>query len=385
MDAMNLFKPQVEEIKIRDLSILAVVSVFVALVLEMSLTTENQRDLSLAQIETVNRIEVAQSILYKKRNELVSPEILEELERVDPNKTGLVGIEWSHLVTTPGSHEAKMLSCDPRWGLLICDWFEKAGVEPGSTVAIGSSGSFPGLMVAARIAAESIGAKPVVVGSLTSSNFGSTIPDFDLFEIDRILVEAGLFERPVTMMTPGGEEDRLYGFAKSDEELILSRLDYISKNSQTEVFIPEDLNQSIKKRSALLLETNNPKLFINIGGNSANYGEGISALVLPKGFIDIMTYKSLNIEGDSVARRALERNIPVINLINLREITLNHAYYFNAETNLAEPVLVEYQWSIIQRSIAVVLALGILAGCYFLRKINNKNQESTGVEKHVSS
>jgi len=382
---MNLFKPQVEEVKKSHLIILAVVSVFIVLVLEIIMTTEKQRDLSLAQIETVNRIEEAQRVLYEKRSELVSPDTLEELERADPNKTGLVGIEWSHLVTTPGSHEAKMLSCDPRWGLLICNWLEKAGVEPGSTVAVGSSGSFPGLMVAVRIAAESMGAKPVVVGSLTSSNYGATIPEFDLFEIDRTLFEAGIFENHLSLMTPGGEEDRLYGFAKSDEELILNRLNYITKNSQTEVFIPENLEDSIEQRSAILLEQNNPKVFINIGGNSANYGEGVSALSLPKGYVDVEKSESLTIEGDSVAKRAMNKKIPVINLINLREITLEKAYYFTAATDQAEPVLIEYQWSKLQRFLAVLFAMVLLAGCMLLPKKSKEKTESTGVEKHVSS
>ena len=70
---------------------------------------------------------------------------------IDPNRTGLIGPEYTPLTTTIGELEAKRSTTNPNIAGFIVYLLCKAGVKPGDSVAIGSSGSFPALMVASLV------------------------------------------------------------------------------------------------------------------------------------------------------------------------------------------------------------------------------------------
>ncbi len=79
----------------------------------------------------------------------------------DPNRTGLVGPQDSPLVTTVGELEAKRTTTNPNMAGLIVLLLRQAGVKAGDSVAIGSSGSFPALLVASLAAAKAMDVQPV--------------------------------------------------------------------------------------------------------------------------------------------------------------------------------------------------------------------------------
>ncbi|TFH36998.1 MAG: poly-gamma-glutamate system protein, partial [Bacteroidia bacterium] len=74
----------------------------------------------------------------------------------DPALTGLVGGEMTGITTTLGHLEAKRTTLDPRFASLVVELLTQAGVKRGDTIAIGSSGSFPALMIASLAAAEAM-------------------------------------------------------------------------------------------------------------------------------------------------------------------------------------------------------------------------------------
>jgi len=69
-------------------------------------------------------------------------------EGLDPNRTGLIGPQYSPLFTTVGHLEAKRTTTNPAMAALLVHLLQEAGVEPGDRIAIGASGSFPALMIA---------------------------------------------------------------------------------------------------------------------------------------------------------------------------------------------------------------------------------------------
>jgi poly-gamma-glutamate system protein len=138
----------------------------------------------------------AQRTLWSARDRLVDEATRAELAGTDPLRTGLVGVEWSALTTTPGALAAKRTTAHPLWVAVFRSWFRQAQVERGEVVAIGASGSFPGMLVAARVAAESLQLRTGVVGSLTSSNYGANLPEMDLAEMDRLRIASLQVVRP---------------------------------------------------------------------------------------------------------------------------------------------------------------------------------------------
>ncbi|MBM3789416.1 MAG: poly-gamma-glutamate system protein, partial [Acidobacteria bacterium] len=67
---------------------------------------------------------------------------------LDPNRTGLIGPEDGELTTSVGHLEAKRTTANPDMAALIVHLLCRAGAKAGDTIAVGSSGSFPALLVA---------------------------------------------------------------------------------------------------------------------------------------------------------------------------------------------------------------------------------------------
>jgi poly-gamma-glutamate system protein len=170
------------------------------------------------------------------------------------------------------------------------------------------------------------------------------------------------------LLTPGGEEDNLYGFADEDRSLIESRLARVADQpGHPRVAHPANLQESIDLREQLLLSADNaPAVFVNIGGHSANYGVGASALALPSGYIAIDAFNPGSVSGDSVALRALRREIPVINMINVRSIAMEHPQYFSSSMNEAH-TLTQSRWPVGQRLVAALAALCLITACIMIR------------------
>jgi len=278
---------------------------------------------TVAAMETFVR---AQHTLWAARDRLVDEPTRAELAATDPLRTGLVGVEWSPLTTTPGSLAAKRTTAHPLWVAVFRDWFRDVGVARGESIAIGASGSFPGMLLAARIAAESMQLRTVVIASLTSSNYGANLPEMDLAEMDRVLRTAGLLhDRPVAF-SPGGDHDAALDLEQPDRRALLARLTELGPLAH----VPESLAASIAWRDETLLSTgggevplHEPGVFINIGGHAANYGVGVAPLFLSSGLIPQAESRRLvgsekATTDDSVALRAVRRGIPVINVLNIR-------------------------------------------------------------------
>lgn len=330
---------------------------------EHSLPNMKETPLDDVQRTALSRMLRAHELLVEQRERVVDEAVLRELRRTDTGDSGLIGVEWSHLVTTTGSLEAKLLSTDPRWVILMMEWYRRADVGAGSRVAIGSSGSFPGLLLSARIAAETLGARPLIVGSLTSSNYGATIPEFDLHHQEEALLRAGIISHAMVLLSPGGDEDAMAGLEKEAKDLIRERLANIQEQSpHTQVISPGSLRESIDTRTAHLLD--DVSIFVNLGGHAANYGVGISALALPSGYIDPADH-AWHGSGDSVALRALGRNIPVINLINLRGLAMEHAALFADQPNELM-LMAQREWPTGHRVTGAALAVALLVACVVL-------------------
>lgn len=71
----------------------------------------------------------------------------------------IIGEEYTPLTTTLGSIEAKISSANPHFAAPIVRLLRQAGVDSGNVVAMGFSGSFPALCIAAITRTEALGAR----------------------------------------------------------------------------------------------------------------------------------------------------------------------------------------------------------------------------------
>jgi len=235
--------------------------------------------------------------------------------QADPNRTGLIGPEVSPLVTTLGSLESKRTATSPEMGAAVAWMLRRAGVDSGRTVAIGASGSFPGLLAASLAACRALGAEPAVILSLGASSWGATHTDFHLLDIHTAFQEAGLTSLRPLAVSLGGARDQGGEMGPSVAEAL--------REEVAEAGIPligeQELQRNVARRMQYYQESagsGGPAAFINIGGAWANLGRSEVALGLRPG-LNRQVRRPPRGEGGVV--HAMARNgVPVVHLLHLR-------------------------------------------------------------------
>jgi len=126
-------------------------------------------------------------------------------ERNDPDGYGIIGPQFTLTTTDRGSQSAKVLAAHPNFAAGATQMMLEAGVRQGDVVAIGVTGSLPGLNLAVLSACDAIGAEPVVITSVGSSMFGATDPDMTWLDMEDALVAKRLWPfRSVAASFGGG-------------------------------------------------------------------------------------------------------------------------------------------------------------------------------------
>ncbi len=267
------------------------------------------------QLRAAARMEKAEALL---KAELLSRGIPIEAE-LDPARTGLIGPEWSALTTTLGNLEAKRCALNPNFAALMVRYFHEAGLREGDVVAVGASGSFPGLAIATLCAAEEMHLTALTIASYGSSMYGATRPDFNIADIFQTLSTASIVPDSLIAVSPGSDQDfggsLLY---PESRELI----DGLARRSGVEYinFDAPDLASSIRRRLALYrrhASDRKIKCFVNIGGASPNNGTSAYTLDFPQGLV----LKPPRIPASSNRGLIYEfaaQGVPVINLLNIK-------------------------------------------------------------------
>src|SRR3990172_1989426 len=108
----------------------------------------------------------------------------------DPANSGMLGLSRSVTTTNTGSLEAKRTTLNPNWAAVVVELLHEAGIEPGVTIAIGVSGSFPALNLAAFAASEVLGLEAISIASVGASSWGANIPTLSWLDMERQLADA---------------------------------------------------------------------------------------------------------------------------------------------------------------------------------------------------
>lgn len=267
------------------------------------------------QLSAARRMEKAEAVL---KQALVDKNIPVE-KALDPNGTGLIGPEWTTLTTTLGTLEAKRTALNPNFSALMVRYFDSAGLKTGDVVAIGASGSFPGLAIATLCAAREMGLEAITIASFGSSMYGATRPEFTIPTMLGILSAASILPDSLVAVSPGSDLD--YGENALFED---SRRTISSLAAETGVefidFDPPNLEASISRRLNLYREKaggKDIKCFVNIGGASPNNGTSAYTLDFPQGLV--LNPPRIPSSADrGLIYEYASQGIPVINLLNVK-------------------------------------------------------------------
>jgi poly-gamma-glutamate system protein len=238
----------------------------------------------------------------------------------DPGKTGLIGPEWTDMTTTIGHLEAKRTTIQPEFASLMIELLAEAGVNKNDTIAIGCSGSFPGLLLASLSAAKAAGIKCKTVLSLGSSSFGANRTNLNILTIYNILYNKGLIDKPPLAVSLGGENDSGEGWGKAiyiklTEDIVKSGYLFINKPNLKESVFSRDSLYNFDNGSSI-------KAFINSGGAMANIGTSPTILGLKPGLV--RKHKIPEQDQQGAIHRAMINDIPVIHLLNIKGLAMEY-------------------------------------------------------------
>lgn len=267
------------------------------------------------QLKAAEKMKRAEEVIYRekiKRGYKINTNL-------DPNKTALIGDEYTPITTTLGNLKAKRTATNPDFAALIYRYFYQLNLEENDLIAIGASGSFPGLILAVLSAAETMNLRPLLIYSIGSSMYGANLPDYTFIQILDELQKAEILKTKITAISFGGDNDRadnlLLGADKSEFYQIADKFDI-------PLVYEDNLEQSINQRMNYYNQAEADKkikCFVNIGGASANFGNTTASVEFDNGLTIPASLES-EYTKNGLIFRFLAKNTPVIHLLNIENL-----------------------------------------------------------------
>jgi poly-gamma-glutamate system protein len=236
----------------------------------------------------------------------------------DPRLDMLIGQQFSVITTDFSTFEDKIAGANPNFAALILEFLAQAGVEAGDQVAVGFTGSHPGINIAVLCACEVLGAKPVTITAVGSTWWGANDPDFTWLDMERVLNEQNVVQSKMVAASLGGGLDEAAGMSTVGRNLLKAAIErnhlpLISANSVTE---------SSSRRFLIFREHGKEapfKAYINVGEGVASLGHIENSRLIRDGLIRRLP--SRNYPARGLVHLMNREGIPIINLTDIRALS----------------------------------------------------------------
>lgn len=232
----------------------------------------------------------------------------------DPTDSGLIGASASLVTSDPGNLQSKQTSINPNFAAVVVDLLKQARVGKGDPVAVSFSGSFPALNISVMAALKVLDLKPTIITSASASQWGANNPTFLWIDMESLLHSEGLFPFRSVEASMGGRNDQGEEMTPEGRTLIVEAL----KRNNVPLLVSKDRKSDIDERMAIYFRKSAPKAYINVGGGIVSAGVRAFKLSVKPGLLKKGAIT--NTSSDSVIRRFLEENVPVIHLGNIRRL-----------------------------------------------------------------
>jgi len=277
--------------------------------------------------------------------------------KLDPNQTGIIGEEYTRLTTTLGNLTAKRTSTNPAFAALLVKYFKEANLKKGDVIAIGSSGSFPALIVATLSAAKVLELEPLIIYSIGSSEYGSNIPEFTFVQMLESLNKEDILPYKLLAISMGGYLDQAEGMFYPDSQ---ETIRHIAQISGVYFINTDNIEKNIQQRMQLYKKNakGQPiKVFINIGGATPNYGNTNASITYPNGLV-INGPKIPDHPERGLIFEYQSLGIPIIHLLNIRDLAVKNGLPIDP-TPLPEIGKGEVYWRIVYNKYIIILSIAI--------------------------
>lgn len=249
----------------------------------------------------------------------------------DPNGTGIIGEQYTLVTTDRGELRSKLIATNPNFAAVIVEMFKECGIKKGDLVAVGMTGSFPGVNIAFYSACDVLGIEPVVITSVGASTWGANNPDFTCLDMERVLFDAGAIRYRSVAASLGGGTDNGRGLSVRGRQLLLEAIRrnnvelIFSGNVENMLESSGSLKSNIDRRMEIYAQQSKGRqyaAYINIGGGLASLGSSQNGRLIPSG-VNFDLYRR-NFPARGVVNIMAERRIPIIHLLRLSEIAFDY-------------------------------------------------------------
>lgn len=274
------------------------------------------------QIDAARRLEACFAAVRSYKEEVGIP-----MSEHDLHRTGMIGAEYTGITTTIGALEAKRTTAWPDMAALCVRMLYEAGVQPGDRVGAGFSGSFPGMNLAVVTACEAMGVELVCISSVGASTYGANNPELTFPEMMHRLAEDGLISTRSVAVTMGGDFDIGMEMDPTLSDPVRQRLRAAGLNL-VEI---KDYTENLAMREEYYRLSGPITCFIAVGGNLTSLGRGEEGVSLGQGVLHAR--RTLRLDDNSgLVQRYLAAGLPVINLLNIKQIMAEYSMPFDPVT-----------------------------------------------------
>lgn len=235
---------------------------------------------------------------------------------VDPLQSGLIGTLMSPVTTNPGALSAKQSSLNPNFAAIIVHYLMRAGVQPGDTVAVGYSGSFPALNIATLAAIEALRLRAIIISSASSSQWGANEPALLWLDMEKVLLDRKIISRGSVAASLGGIEDRGLGMSQRGIRILRETIE----RHGLPLIDPPTFQDSIRERMRVYREESGGepfKVYINVGGGTISVGRRFGKKLFKPGLNKAIPQGA---EIESVMSQFLEEGVPVVHLVEVGDL-----------------------------------------------------------------
>ncbi len=295
------------------------------------LVTGQHRRLPCAdRMEAAARLHERAAALIRAEKERRGVALAEE----DTLGIGLLGYDFTAIMTTAAGLEEKRTSQLPDFAALCVRYFTEAGLKPGDAVGANFSGSYPGLNLAVLCAAEVMGLDLRYSASVGSSKYGANNPEYTFPEMTKTLYDEGLLFRLPVLVTMGGGGDMGYNMMAYvlEEDEDIAAVEALKQRLAEAGMAPaviESFEQDIELHERLYGDV---KAFVNAGGNGLGLGREDNTVVLSLGSGLLSPQKIAVSDNSGLTERYLAKGIPTIHLLNVRALCEESGIPFDPKT-----------------------------------------------------
>ena len=230
---------------------------------------------------------------------------------------GLLGEDFTAIMTTSAGLPEKRTSQLPDFAALVVHYFYEAGLKKGDAVGANFSGSYPGFNLAVLCAAEVMGLDLRYTTSVGSSAYGANIPQYTFPEMVKTLYEAKLISWMPKMVTLGGGGDmgrNMMGYFLEDEEAI-AEIEEMIERLKASGLAPAEIENYAQDIALHEEAYGEIRAFVNAGGNGLGLGASEDSFMLKAGNGLLKVQPAEITARSGLTERYLAKGLPTIHLL----------------------------------------------------------------------